>query len=885
MKRGCNACPLASDSDTRVMTVSTDDVRRGAQLLAGVLLKDVERIAARSVARMQELLPSYAGVPKHELVPITARNTRNLLGLIHDPDAHPDTAREAYRASGDARARQGITSDEMLNAWRIGLEGVREAAHEVADELGLGTDVLLEFVVATLEWGDIGMRASASAHHEAEIRELGRLVKEQAALRRVATLVARGAPSGSLFAVVAEQVADVLGAPLVGIVRYDADGTATEVASHPDRREGSRAGMRWPLEGASVPAVVRESGRPARIDDYAGLDGLVAETCRAAGIRSTVGVPIVVAGELWGAMAIASEEPDPLPADAESRLAAFSELLAVAIANANSGAEVERLAEDQAALRRVATLVARGVPSDELFAAVSAEVGRLCGADLAGIARYEDGDAMTILPPWSRGGGHPDVAGRVPLRGAKLARTIRDTARPAREDAWAERAGSVAAIVRDRLGILSAVGSPIVVGGRVWGGLFAATTRRGQMPADTESRLAGFTELVATAIANAYARAEVERLAEEQAALRRVATMVARESPAEEIFAKVAEEVGVLLGGETTVIQRYEPDGEVLIAGTWGRLREAFPVGCRLTMDGQSATNLVYRTERPVRVESYEHASGSIAARAREGGLRSAVGSPIVVNGRLWGAIAVGTSVAQPMPADAETRIAKFTELVATAISNVQARSDLAASRARVVAASDRTRRQIERDLHDGAQQRLIQIALNLKLATEAIEKEPETLRGLLAEAREHAEQATVELRELVHGILPPVLRHGGLRPAVRTLARRMPLPVRTDVDVGRFPPAIEASAYFVVAEALTNVAKHSGASVATVVARAGDGALEIQVRDDGVGGARPDGSGLIGLADRVAAVDGRLRIETPAGGGTLIVASLPVGPSGADPP
>jgi signal transduction histidine kinase/uncharacterized protein YoaH (UPF0181 family) len=865
--------------------VSTDDVRRGAQLLAELLLRDVERIAEHSATRMQGLLPSYARVPLHELTPITARNTRNLLEAIRNPDADPDRAQAAYRASGERRARQGITSDEMLNAWRIGLEGVREAAHEVADELGLGTDVLLEFVVATLEWGDVGMRASASAHHEAEIRELGRLVKEQAALRRVATLVARGAPAGSLLAVVAEQVADVLGVALAGIVRYDADGIATQVATYPAGREGFRAETRLPLDGTSVPAAVRERGRPARIDDYTDLRGVIAETARAAGIGSSVGVPIVVAGRLWGAIVVSSQDRDPLPPGTESHLLGFSDLVGMAISNANARAEVDRLAEDQAALRRVATLVAQGVSSEELSDAVSEEVGRLFGADVVGLARYEAGDALTVLGPWTPAGRRPDVAGRLSLEGATLARTIRDTARPAREDSWDQLAGSVAEMVRDRLGIRSAVGSPILVGGRVWGALFAATTQRAHMAADTEPRLEAFAELVATSVANAQARAEVERLAQEQAALRRVATMVARESPAEEIFATVAEEVGLLLGGETTVIQRYEPDGDAIVAGGWGTVREAFPVGRRLTLDGDSVTDLVYRTARPVRVESYEHAAGSIAADARQWGLRSAVGSPIVVNGRLWGSIVVGSSLAEPMPVDAESRIAQFTELIATAISNVQARSDLAASRARVVAASDETRRQIERDLHDGAQQRLIHIALNLKLATEAIEKEPEALRGLLAEALEHAEQATVDLRELVHGILPPILTHGGLRPAVRALARRMPLPVQTDLDVGRFPPAIEATAYFVVAEALTNVAKHSGAGVATVVVRVDAGVLEIQVRDDGVGGARADGSGLIGLADRVAAVDGRLRIESPANGGTVIAASLPCGRRCADAP
>jgi signal transduction histidine kinase len=258
-------------------------------------------------------------------------------------------------------------------------------------------------------------------------------------------------------------------------------------------------------------------------------------------------------------------------------------------------------------------------------------------------------------------------------------------------------------------------------------------------------------------------------------------------------------------------------------------------------------------------------------------GVRASVGAPIVVDGRLWGAILANWRAGESPPANAEERIAKFTELVATAISNIQARSDLAASRARVVAASDDTRRQIERDLHDGAQQRLVHIMLSLEMAREALGTEPEAVPALVAAALEQADEATVELRELAHGILPPVLTHGGLRPALRTLARRMPVPVEIDVDRGRFPAGVEATAYFVVAEALTNVAKHAAASHATVAARVEDRALKLEVRDDGVGGARHDGSGFVGLADRIAVFEGKLRVESPADGGTLVAASIPL--------
>jgi signal transduction histidine kinase len=235
-----------------------------------------------------------------------------------------------------------------------------------------------------------------------------------------------------------------------------------------------------------------------------------------------------------------------------------------------------------------------------------------------------------------------------------------------------------------------------------------------------------------------------------------------------------------------------------------------------------------------------------------------------------------------PMPEGTEAWIEAFAELVATAIANIQARSDLAASRARIVAATDEERRRVVRDLHDGAQQRLVHTVITLKLALQALEGERQTAPGLITEALDQAERATVELRELAHGILPSVLTHGGLRAGVEALASRMPVAVENDVSVGRLPAAVEATAYFVVAEALTNVAKHARVKRAAVMARFEDGTLQIQVRDDGVGGARPDGSGLLGLRDRLAALDGRLRVESPLDGGTLIAADVPV--AGSEP-
>jgi signal transduction histidine kinase len=264
----------------------------------------------------------------------------------------------------------------------------------------------------------------------------------------------------------------------------------------------------------------------------------------------------------------------------------------------------------------------------------------------------------------------------------------------------------------------------------------------------------------------------------------------------------------------------------------------------------------------------------------RSARIRSGVASPIVVEGELWGVITTA-SRERPLAAGTERRLADFTELVATAVSNLQARTELAASRARIAAAADDERRRVVRDLHDGAQQRLVHTVLTLKLAQQALAKGAENGPPLVQEALGNAEQAMAEVRELAHGILPAVLTRGGLRAGIAALRSRMPIPVEIDVSVERLAAPVEATAYFVVAEALTNVAKHASAGHAGVVARIEDGRLRVEVRDDGIGGADPDGNGLLGLADRVAVLDGRLEIDSPPGGGTRLTAAIPLPRSG----
>lgn len=286
----------------------------------------------------------------------------------------------------------------------------------------------------------------------------------------------------------------------------------------------------------------------------------------------------------------------------------------------------------------------------------------------------------------------------------------------------------------------------------------------------------------------------------------------------------------------------------------------------------------MFETGRPGRIDGYPDASGPLGVTGRELGIRSSAGTPIIVEGQVWGVMIAGSTLEQSLPADTEARLGSFTELVATAVANAESRAELAASRARIVIAADESRRRIERDLHDGAQQRLVHAVIVLKLALRALANADANAGELVAEALRHAEQANSELRELAHGILPAALTRGGLRAGVEGLVSRVSVPVSVEVSVERLPAGVEATAYFVVSEALTNVVKHARAGGARVTARVERGELRVEVRDDGVGGARGgDGTGLGGLADRVAAVDGRLVLESPPGGGTRVCALLPV--------
>ena len=374
--------------------------------------------------------------------------------------------------------------------------------------------------------------------------------------------------------------------------------------------------------------------------------------------------------------------------------------------------------------------------------------------------------------------------------------------------------------------------------------------------------------------------ASLSQLAEEQAALRRVATLVAEGAAPTAVFDAVAAEMEGLLHADGVTLSRYEPGSEVTVVAHRGSNARRVPPGSRVRHEGENVTTMVRRSERPARMESYAGTHGAIAELVHNLGVRATVGAPVVVDGLLWGVVIANWRGEESPPAGTEERMAQFAQLLDTAIANADSRDQLTASRARLLTAADEARRRVVRDLHDGAQQRLVHTIVMLKLAQRALREKDEEAESLVGAALEQAEQGHTELRELAHGILPAVLTRGGLGEGVRSVVGRLDLPVQVDVPAERFPADIEASAYFIVAEALTNVVKHANAGRAEVRASVEDGMLHVEVRDDGIGGADPGGHGLVGIADRATALGGRLKIENPVGGGTLVAATLPLSAS-----
>jgi PAS domain S-box-containing protein len=768
---------------------------------------------------------------------------------------------------------------------RLELTGMRADGSEFPVELAL-SQVEAEPVLICGALRDLSVAKQAEGH----LRELA---EEQAALRRVATLVARESSSQQLFAVVAEQVARIINVPLVRLVRYESDGAQVElIGGWGESVDPLAIGTRWPLDSPVVLASVWQSGRPARLDDYTHVGGQAAAVVRQAGMRSAVACPITVEGRLWGAIVVLSPRDEPLPENTEARLADFTELVATAIANAESRGELaasearaRKLAEEQAALRRVATLVARESSPNEIFALVAEEVGQVLCVPIVALIRYEaDGSAMRVVGGWSERAFPVPMGTRLLLDGPSHFADVWATGCPARLEDPTDLPGEIAAAMR-QADVGSGAASPILVEGRIWGamamGLFGSSDR---LPDDIEARLADFTELLATAIANSEAQDGINRLADEQAALRRVATLVARGVQPAEIFSAVSQEVGRLfsLDGATVVLAtavRFDPGPEVILVGASTDI-EGLPLHARWEPVDLYVSTRVLRTGRSARID--ESDIDSVGGRAAESinrrmGLLSQIGSPIIVEGNLWGAMTVNAK--DTLPPESEERLEKFTELLGTAIANAESRSELDASRRRIVAASDEARRRIERDLHDGAQQQLVTLAVGLRATKERVPPGLEELQADLAHTADGLTVVLNELREMSRGIHPAILTEGGLGPALKALARRSGIPVEIDLRCDRrLAEGIEVAAYYVVSEALTNAAKHAEASRVRIAVHLDEAALNLSICDDGLGGVDASrGSGLIGLRDRVEALGGTIDLASPAGSGTRLDVEIPL--------
>jgi signal transduction histidine kinase len=390
------------------------------------------------------------------------------------------------------------------------------------------------------------------------------------------------------------------------------------------------------------------------------------------------------------------------------------------------------------------------------------------------------------------------------------------------------------------------------------------------------------TSLVLAAVTAERTRAEAAQhaLADEQAALRRVATLVAGDPSPSRVFDAVTEEVGRLLGLPGANVMQLDGPGRATVVGAWSEDgTPLFRVGATLRFDGDTLVPKVASSGRPQRVERYDQASGSFAAMLRGVGYRAGVAAPVSVGGRLWGVLAAVTTSEDPLPAELERRLCDFADLVAQALANADAYEKLAASRARVVEVGDAERRRLERNLHDGAQQRLVSVALGLSVVGSKLESDPRTARAILSSAQEDLAAGLAELRELARGIHPAVLTEHGLGPALHSLLARAPVPVEiVGLPEQRLPPTVEAAAYYVVAEAVTNVGKYAQASGVTVGVQRSNSHATVTVCDDGIGGADPaKGSGLHGLAARVESLRGQLAVDSPRGRGTRITAEIPL--------
>ena len=699
-------------------------------------------------------------------------------------------------------------------------------------------------------------------------QRMARLAEEQAALRRVATLVARGVPRQELFRATCDEVRHVLRVDLSSVGRYHLP-DSVEVLGRSGEGVSDELGE-IPLLAGTVPTLVARTGQAARRDDFLGAVGPLAEWAGGSPL-SVVGVPVLVAGELWGVMTVATRGAQALPADTEDRLASFTELLATAIANVESLEQRTRLLEEQSALRRVATLAASGAGPEALLRATVDEVQRVLNVDLAAISRYELPERVAVL--YRSGFQTAEETIEMPLGGQNVATLVAETGRPARLDDYANASGPLAEWAR-REGVCSIVGAPVIVDGRLWGVMSVAKRGSGALPAETEERLGSFNELLGTAMANIESRQQLTFLVGEQSALRRLATLIATGAAHNELLFATADEVREVMEVDFAAISRYLPGDKIMTVHWSGDIEFPSEDGEINPLGGKNVATIVARTGETARIDSYADADGAIGEKVRASVLGSIVGVPVHVDGRLWGVITAGvTKEKPPLPSDAEMRLEAFTKLLATGVANAESRAELTASRSRVVAAADESRRRIERDLHDGVQQRIISLALEVQ------EAQTRLPRRSLAHIVDGLDEIQDQLREITSGLHPAMLAEGGIELALGTLARRAPLPVYLDISLNAEPPeSVAVAVYFIVSELLTNAAKHAQASSVHVTLQTTAGVLRLDVRDDGVGGADlSGGTGLLGLSDRVKAMGGVIHLDSPSGAGTLVWIELPL--------
>ena len=543
--------------------------------------------------------------------------------------------------------------------------------------------------------------------------------------------------------------------------------------------------------------------------------------------------------------------------------------MAVAVVNGEARGQLQDLADEQAALRRVAELAARDARAEEVLSVVATETSVLAGVEFGMVLRYDDRQGGSRIVALAGAPAGFAVGMPAPGTGDGAAQRVWRTGRSALIDDLGAMDGPWSRMAHAS-GFTTSAAVPIVIRGGLWGAL--VVVGRGEaFPPPIEEHLANFAELAGTAVSAADARQELRWLADEQAALRRVAELVARGATLAEVFMAAATEASTMLGDLAAALLRYD-DGDVAVVVAV--CNSPVPLGLGVPVDDSNDFGTVRRTGRPARTDNF--AATSLADVAVAYGVGAGVAVPVTVEGRVWGALTASTTDS-PLPTGSEERLTPFAELVAAAIGNAENKAKLTASRARVVATADETRRRLQRDVHDGAQQRLVHTIIALKLAQDALSP-GDPAAALLQEGLSNAERANSELRDIVRGILPASLTHGGLRSGLETLVADLALPVDLTVVAPRLPAHIETTAYFVVAEAMTNVVKHAHATRAAVDVAVDAHTLLIDIRDDGVGGADPaGGTGLTGLFDRVEASDGTLTVTSPPAAGTTIHAAIPV--------